>query len=88
MDGVLKTSGIVFGLKNASLPEWPTHWNNTNERGSILHYLSEETGEQYFRVLEDLYATVLEDILLQLHFRYELGFKPPINSKATNSKLS
>jgi hypothetical protein len=77
VDNVLETSGIVFGIKNSSLPEWPTHWNNTNERGSILHYLSDETGGQYFKTPEDLYATVLDDILLQLHFRYELGFKPP-----------
>ena len=78
IDSVLETSGIAFGIKNSSLPEWPTHWSNTNERGSIVHYLSEETGGQYFRVPEDLYATALENILLQLHFRYELGFKPPV----------
>ena len=77
VDDVLETSGIVYGIKNSSLPEWPTHWNNTGERGSILHYLSDETGGEYFRVPEDLYATVIEGILLQLHFRYELGFKPP-----------
>ena len=77
IDGVLETSGLVFGIKNSSQPEWPTHWSNTNERGSILHYLSEETGGQYFRIPEDLYAAAHEDILLQLHFRYELGFKPP-----------
>jgi hypothetical protein len=75
--GVLETSGIVFGIKSRSQPEWPTHWNGTEERGSILHYLSQETGGQYFRVPEDLYATALENILLQLRFRYELGFKPP-----------
>ena len=57
IDSVLETSGLAFGIKNSSLPEWPTHWNNTNERGSIVHYLSEETGGQYFRVPEDLYAT-------------------------------
>jgi hypothetical protein len=88
IDGVLETSGIAFGVKNSSQPEWPTHYFNTNERGSILHYLSEESGGQYFRVPEDLYATVLEDILLQLHFRYELGFKPPsIDGKRHSLKL-
>jgi len=75
VDDVLETSGIVFGIKSNSPPEWPTHWNNTGEQGSILHYLSEETGGLYFRVPESLYATTLEEILLQLHFRYELAFK-------------
>jgi hypothetical protein len=88
IDGVLETSGIAFGIKNSSQPEWPTHYFNTNERGSILHYLSEETGGEYFRVPEDLYATALEDILLQLHFRYELGFKPPsIDGKRHSLKV-
>jgi hypothetical protein len=62
VDGVLETPGIVFGLKNASLPEWPSHWNNTNDPGSILHYRSEEIKGQYFRASEDLYPTVLEDL--------------------------
>lgn len=77
VDDVLETSGIVFGVKNSSQPEWPTHWYNTNEQGSILHYLSDETGGQYFRAPEKLYGATLEDILMLLHFRYELGFKPP-----------
>ena len=78
VDDVLETSGIVFGIKSNSQPEWPTHWNNTGEQGSILHYLSEETGGMYFRAPENLYATTFEEILLQLHFRYELAFKPAL----------
>jgi hypothetical protein len=36
------------------------------------------TGGQYFSVHPKLYSTALESVLLQLHFRYELGFKPPV----------
>ena len=77
VDDVLATSGIVFGIRSDALPEWPTFWQN-GERASVLLYLSEETGGMFFRVPERLYATTLDDILLQLHFRYELAFKPAV----------
>jgi hypothetical protein len=72
---VLEASGIVFGIRSDALPEWPSYWQN-GERASVLLYLSEETGGMFFRVPEKLYATTLDEILLQLHFRYELAFKP------------
>ena len=74
-DDVLETSGIVFGIRSDALPEWPAFWQN-GERASVLAYLSEETGGMFFRVPESLYTTTLDEILLQLHFRYELAFKP------------
>jgi hypothetical protein len=77
VDDVLETSGIVFGIRSDALPEWPSFWQN-GERASVLLYLSEETGGMYFRVPESLYTTTLDEILLQLHFRYELAFKPSI----------
>jgi hypothetical protein len=77
VDDVLETSGIVFGIRSDALPEWPTFWQN-GERASVLLFLSEETGGMFFRVPENLYTTTLDEILMQLHFRYELAFKPPI----------
>jgi len=35
-----------------------------------------ETGGQYFEATPDTYSMALQEILLQLHSRYELGFKP------------
>ena len=39
--------------------------------------MAKETGGEYFSVPPDAYTDTLRNILLQLHFRYELGFKPP-----------
>ena len=49
-----------------------------NESGrKILHYMAKQTGGQYFDALPSGYAAALEAILMQLHFRYELGSFPP-----------
>jgi hypothetical protein len=75
VDDFLETSGIVFGIRNASVPKmWPLQF----EKGEVLHYMAEETGGQYYWVPEKLYAIALEDIIVQLHFRYELGFVPSV----------
>jgi len=71
----LQTSGIVFGIKNESVPDMPPLANG--ERSTIFHYLAGETGGEYFAVPSNLYATALDSIIVQLHFRYQLGFKPP-----------
>lgn len=76
-DNILETSGIVFGIMDHSLPLGPRSFGNSGERGAIFHYLTEETGGQYYMPTPELYSTALEAILVQLHFRYELGFKPP-----------
>ena len=46
------------------------------EQAKILHYMAKHTGGQYFSAPPSGYADVLEAILMQLHFRYELGFVP------------
>jgi len=76
VDDILKTSGVVFGINDITVGPSQSHWNRSQERGAIIHYIAEETGGQYFAVPEDLYGTALDSILMQLHFRYELGFKP------------
>jgi hypothetical protein len=72
---ILETSGIVFGIKDEDQsnisPAGP------NRRGHIFNYLAEQTGGQYFSARPEGYAAALEAILLQLHFRYQLGFIPP-----------
>jgi len=44
----------------------------------IEHYIAKKTGGQYFVAPPEHYAAALEAILRQLHFRYELGFAPPM----------
>jgi hypothetical protein len=77
VDDFLETSGIVFGIKDADAAEPYRGIFSNGEQAAILHYLADETGGQYFSARSPLYATALQAILQQLHFRYELGFKPP-----------
>jgi hypothetical protein len=73
VDDFLQTSGIVFGIKDQRSPKVP---RLRYEQEEILHYMAAKTGGQYFSVAEDGYAAALEMILMQVHFRYELGFTP------------
>ncbi len=74
IDGLLETSAVAYGLKDRRSPDiW-----SLGEQGSVAKYIATETGGQYFRVTPDTYASGLEEILQQLHSRYELGFKPEI----------
>ena len=71
---LLETSAITFGLRDSRSPHlW--FWLPGEQR-EIAHYIATETGGQYLSVTPETYATGLEEILRQLHFRYELGFKP------------
>jgi hypothetical protein len=74
VDDLLETSGIVFGIRDdrsASL------LFVIGEQAKIMHYMAKHTGGQYFSMPPSGYAAALEAVLVQLHFRYELGFVPP-----------
>ena len=70
---LLATSAIVYGLKDRRSPGILFL---LGEQKEIAHYIATETGGQYLRLTPETYATGLEEILEQLHFRYELGFRP------------
>ena len=70
---LLETSAIAFGLKDRRSPNM---WFLLGEQKEVAHYIATQTGGEYLAVAPDKYATGLEEILRQLHFRYELGFKP------------
>ena len=74
VDDFLETSGIVFGIRDYRSPV--LHFL-IGEQAKILHYMAEHTGGQYFSASPSGYAAALEAVLMQLHFRYELGFIPP-----------
>jgi hypothetical protein len=70
----LETSGIVFGIKDQNSPPVPQlHY----KQGEIEHYMADQTGGQFFSTPPAGYSPALEEILMQLHFRYQLGFIPP-----------
>lgn len=74
IDELLGTSAIAYGLKDRRSPHmW---FPLPGEQKEIAHYIATQTGGQYLEVTPETYATGLEEILRQLHFRYELGFQP------------
>ena len=74
VDDFLETSGIVFGIRDYRSPN--LHFI-IGEQAKIMHYMAKHTGGQYFSTSSSGYERTLETILMQLHFRYELGFIPP-----------
>jgi hypothetical protein len=73
IDELLETSAIVYGLKDRRSPGI---WFLPGEQKEVAHYIATQTGGQYMEVTPETYAKGLEEILQQLHFRYELGFVP------------
>jgi hypothetical protein len=77
VDELLETSAIAYGLKDSRSPQ--VGWLESRlwgEQAAVANYIAAETGGQYLRVTPETYATGLEEILQQVHFRYELGFMP------------
>lgn len=70
---LLETSAVAFGIKDSRSPHM---WFLPGEQKEVAHYIATETGGEYLVATPDTYATALDQILEQLHFRYELGFQP------------
>lgn len=77
VDEFLETSGIAFGIKDRDVDDFIKGMLYNGEQGSVLHYMVEATGGLYYSVPKGMFSLALQSILAQLHFRYELGFKPP-----------
>jgi hypothetical protein len=73
VDDFLETSGIVFGIKDS---RYPRVLPLIGEHAQILHYMAQHTGGQYITASPSEYCVALEAILMQLHFRYQIGFIP------------
>jgi hypothetical protein len=73
VDELLGSSAIAFGLRDARSPRIHSFGG---EQGAIANYFATQTGGQYFRATPDNYASALEQILNQMHSRYEIGFRP------------
>ena len=74
VDDFLETSGIVFGIRDSRSPR--LHFI-IGEQAEIMHFMALHTGGQFFSAPPSKYEAALDTILMQLHFRYELGFIPP-----------
>jgi hypothetical protein len=72
IDELLETSAVAYGLRDRRSPRILL----IGEQGAVANYIATQTGGQYLRVTPKTYAKGLEEILQQLHCRYELGFKP------------
>jgi hypothetical protein len=72
---LLETSAIAFGLRDRRSPKIRGLWG---EQSAVANYIAHETGGEYLWVTRETYEKGLEEILLQLHFRNELGFKPEV----------
>lgn len=69
----METSGVVFGIRDDQSAV--LHFL-IGEQARILHYMAKHTGGTYLSAPSSGYAAALEAVLMQLHFRYELGFTP------------
>lgn len=76
LNDLLQTSGIVYGINDGAVPVSPVYLDNQHAQPNVAHFLAVKTGGQFFSVEPKMYATALDDILVQVHFRYVLGFRP------------
>ena len=76
VNDLLETSGIVFGIKDTRAGRGPLFF--IGEVAQIEHYIARHTGGQYFTAPPSGYAAAMEEVLTQLHSRYEIGFAPPV----------
>ncbi len=79
IEHVLETSGIVFGMSDNGYRFDAEQMFRNGQVFYLIHYYSHETGGQFYSVLDPRqFSAALDYILLQLHLRYTIGFKPII----------
>lgn len=75
VDELLETSAIAFGIRDSRSHHM---FFLIGEQREVAHYITDQTGGQYLEASPETYAAALDDILQQLHFRYELGFQASV----------
>lgn len=74
---LLSTSSMVYGLNNAGYHFDPSAMFGGGQIYYEIHYLSQATGGNVLGTPDpDQLSKALDYILLQMHFRYTLGFSP------------
>jgi hypothetical protein len=77
LNDMLQTSGIAFGLSDNGYHFDPKTMFAGGKIFYLAHYYSQGTGGQFYSKTDPkLFSADLDYILLQLHFRYTLGFRP------------
>lgn len=75
LEDLLESSGIVFGMNDAGYNIDPNSIFSNGKIFFLAHYYSIETGGLYYAIKNNQqFSIALDSILLQLHFRYTLGF--------------
>ena len=75
--GLLATPSFVYGLNNAGYHFDPSAMYGGGRVYYEVHYLSLSTGGNVYGTPDPTqFSKALDYILLQMHFRYTLGFKP------------
>ncbi len=75
VDDFLETSGVVFGIKDDRFPRLRPLEHEQGEIKSCTTWQI-RLRANFSAAPPALYSTALESIIIQLHFRYELGFVP------------
>jgi hypothetical protein len=77
IEDVLETSGVVFGMNDNGYSYNAEDMFHDGRVFHLVHYYSHETGGQFYSTTDPRqFSAALDYILLQLHLRYTIGFKP------------
>jgi hypothetical protein len=76
VDQLLRSSVTVYGLRDSRSPKIGMLGWLGGEKGAIAAYIANQTGGSYFSREAAQFADGLQQILDELHTRYELGFAP------------
>jgi len=75
-DELLKRSVIVFGINNGVIQRSQNFSEGGWSQPNVAMFLSWRTGGAFFGVKPENFSDALDAILMQVHFRYVLGFSP------------
>src|SRR5262249_42391948 len=75
-DELLRRSVIVFGINNGVVQRSQNFFGNKWSQPNVAIFLSWKTGGAFFGVKPQSFSDALDAILMQVHFRYVLGFMP------------
>ena len=75
-DELLKRSVIVFGISNGVVQRSQNFAGDSWSQPNVAMFLSWKTAGTFFGVKPQNFSDALDAILMQVHFRYVLGFTP------------
>jgi hypothetical protein len=76
LDQPLGTLPIVYGINNGAVSIQRLPETDTDTRTFVAHFPEDRTGGRFLTTARGDYAGELEEILVELNGRYEIGFVP------------